>query len=39
LPQEVDIAVGSITITGSRSTVVDFPISYYETPSGAEPSP
>ncbi len=34
LLQEVDIAIGSITITGSRSTVVDFPVSYYETASG-----
>lgn len=32
--QEVDIAIGSITITGSRSRVVDFSFSYYETPSG-----
>ena len=32
--QEVDIALGSITITGTRSTVVDFPVSYYETSSG-----
>ena len=30
-PQEVDIAIGSITITGPRQTVCDFSVTYYET--------
>ncbi len=29
--QEADIAIGSITITGPRSTVCDFSVSYYDT--------
>jgi len=28
------MAIGSITISGPRSTVVDFPVSYYQTASG-----
>ena len=32
--QEADIAIGSITITGSRQTVVDFTIPYYDTGAG-----
>ena len=34
LNQEADIAIGSITITGPRSTAADFSISYYETAAG-----
>jgi len=29
--QEVDIAIGSITITAPRETVCDFSVTYYET--------
>jgi hypothetical protein len=32
--QEANIAIGSITITGPRSSVVDFSIPYYETGAG-----
>jgi hypothetical protein len=32
--QEADIAIGSITITGSRSTAVDFSVPYYDTGAG-----
>jgi hypothetical protein len=32
--QEADIAIGSITITGPRSSVVDFSVPYYETGAG-----
>ena len=32
--QEVDIAIGAVTITGPRETAVDFSIPYYETGCG-----
>ena len=32
--QEVDVAIGSITISTSRMTAVDFSVSNYETASG-----
>jgi hypothetical protein len=34
LLQEVELAIGSITISGGRSTVADFSVPYYETASG-----
>jgi ABC-type amino acid transport substrate-binding protein len=34
LKQEVDVAIGCITITDDRLEVVDFSVSYYQTAAG-----